>query len=161
MDTLDDTDDVASKYIYKSLIYVSFFNKHESLIVFTISNAHTQRTCDRNKTMLTGIKNHNKLKYLVWWGTFVLQAIDLQFQEIHRYLKVHRAAVIPSESKIQVLSGIYGVLPLILIVLGEFGAIEEDGELTVEDRDTISKNTWRVFSPIVQKPRPADNLRKY
>ena len=36
-------------------------------------------------------------------------------------------------------------LPLILIVLGEFGGIEDDGELTVEDRETISKNTRKVL----------------
>ena len=110
--------------------------------------------------MLTGIKIHNKLYYLVWWGTFVLQVIDLQFQEILRYLKVHSTAVISTESKIRLLFGIYGVLPLILIVLGEFGAIEEDGELTVEDRDTISKNTRREFSFLVyNKPKTLQTVR--
>ena len=80
--------------------------------------------------------------------------IDLQFREILRYLKVHRKAVIYPKSMIRLLFGIYGVLPLILIVLGEFGAIEEDGELTVEDRDTISKNKRRVFSFLVyNKPK--------
>ena len=45
-------------------------------------------------------------------------------------------------------------LPLILIVLGEFGGIEDDGELTVEDRETTSKNTRKLLlQPVYNKPK--------